>query len=54
MSKKNNSAIPDFSRKKPLPGAKTTAGGASKASLPNPRQPQKPPAKAKNGGRRGT
>ncbi len=54
MSKKNNSAIPDFSRKKQLPGTKSTAVGASKAPLPNPRQPQKPPAKAKNGGRRGT
>lgn len=46
-------AIPDFARKAPLKGGKTEMTG-DKAPKPNPRQPQKPPAKAKNGGRRGT
>lgn len=55
MKKKQHSAIPDFSRKKPVPGGKAVAGGsAEKAHVPSPRQPQKPPAQAKNGGRRGT
>ncbi|MEO7361374.1 MAG: hypothetical protein ABI120_13665 [Gemmatimonadaceae bacterium] len=53
MKKKTNTAIPSFARKKP-----TAAGQPSllneKAHVPNPRQPQKPPAQAKNGGRRGT
>jgi hypothetical protein len=53
MKKKQSSAIPDFSRKRPAPGAKADVSG-EKAHTPNPRQPQKPPAKAKNGGRRGT
>jgi hypothetical protein len=53
MKKKNHSAIPDFSRKRPQPGAKLERAG-DKAHTPNPRQPQKPPTKAKNGGRRGT
>jgi len=53
MKKKNNSAIPDFSRKRPATGDKPVVAG-DKTHTPNPRQPQKPPAKAKNGGRRGT
>ncbi len=53
MKKKNTSAIPDFSRKRPVKGAAPVAA-ADKAHTPSPRQPQKPPAKAKNGGRRGT
>lgn len=54
MKKKQHSAIPDFSRKKPVPGAKTDVSAGDKAHVPSPRQPQKPPAQAKNGGRRGT
>ncbi len=53
MKKKQHSAIPDFSRKKPLPGAKSEVT-SEKSHVPSPRQPQKPPAKSKNGGRRGT
>jgi len=53
MKKKQSSAIPDFSRKRPAQGAKADVAG-DKSQTPNPRQPQKPPAKAKNGGRRGT
>jgi hypothetical protein len=53
MKKKQSSAIPDFSRKRPAGAAKAEVAG-DKAHTPNPRQPQKPPAKAKNGGRRGT
>ncbi|MDQ8160329.1 MAG: hypothetical protein P3B76_05660 [Gemmatimonadota bacterium] len=53
MKKKNNTAVPDFSRQRPVAGAPATAA-AGKSASPNPRQPQKPPAKAKNGGRRGT
>jgi hypothetical protein len=51
MKKKH--AIPDFSRAKPLPGAKS-APSTERAAQPNPRQPQKAPTKSKNGGRRGT
>jgi hypothetical protein len=62
VKKKHATAIPDFSRKRPLAGGKPGEAGASsssgapadKAPQPNPRQPQKPPAKSKNGGRRGT
>ncbi len=53
MKKKHASAIPDFSRKRPAAGDKPAVTG-DKAHTPSPRQPQKPPAKAKNGGRRGT
>ncbi|MES2523675.1 MAG: hypothetical protein V4617_13300 [Gemmatimonadota bacterium] len=53
MKKKSSGAVPDFSRKKPLPGGKPAAPGEQQHK-PNPRQPQKPPAQAKNGGRRGT
>ena len=53
MKKNKHSAIPDFSRTKPLPGAKT-APTAARAPQPNPRQPAKAPTKSKNGGRRGT
>jgi hypothetical protein len=49
--KKN--AIPDFSRKRPTAGATPPATG-EKTVAPNPRQAQKPPAKARGGGRRGT
>ncbi|MBP6773571.1 MAG: hypothetical protein KA154_11285 [Gemmatimonadaceae bacterium] len=51
--KKKHSAVPDFSRAKPVPGAKT-AIAREKAHQPDPRQPQKAPTKSKNGGRRGT
>ena len=47
------STIPDFSRKRPAVGTKPLVAG-DKGPMPNPRQPQKPPTKAKNGGRRGT
>lgn len=53
MKKKNSSAIPDFSRKRPGATGKPVVA-SDKAPTPNPRQPQKAPAKAKNGGRRGT
>lgn len=53
MKKKNSSAVPDFSRKRPSESGKPAAPG-DKTHVPNPRQPQKPPAQAKNGGRRGT
>ena len=53
MKKNKHSAIPDFSRAKPLPGAKS-APTAERAPQPNPRQPSKAPTKSKNGGRRGT
>ena len=53
MKKKHNTAVPDFSRKRPVPGTPTAVVGV-KDALPSPRQPQKPPTTAKNGGRRGT
>ena len=53
MKKKNSSAIPDFSRKRPVVGEKPTAVG-EKSHVPNPRQPAKAPTKSKNGGLRGT
>lgn len=53
MKKKNTSAIPDFSRKRPAADGKPVVTG-EKTHVPNPRQPQKPPSQAKNGGRRGT
>lgn len=53
MKKKQHSAIPDFSRKRPTPGAPKELS-SEHAHTPNPRQPQKAPTKAKNGGRRGT
>lgn len=53
VKKKTNTAIPSFASKKP--GVKgQPAPVVDKAHIPNPRQPQKPPAQAKNGGRRGT
>ena len=53
MKKRNTSAIPDFSRKKPVAGSQPVASG-TKTHAPNPRQKQSAPTKAKNGGRRGT
>lgn len=53
MKKNRHTAIPDFSRTKPLRGAKT-APTTERAPMPNPRQPVKAPTKSKNGGRRGT
>jgi hypothetical protein len=53
MKKKGNTAVPDFSRKRPAADGKAPLN-TEKAPVPNPRQPQKPPAQAKNGGRRGT
>jgi len=53
MKKKQHTAIPDFSRAKPIPGAKQAASG-EKTHQPDPRQPQKSPTKSRNGGRRGT
>jgi hypothetical protein len=53
MKKKHHSEIPDFSRKRPGTVPKPAVAG-EKVHMPNPRQPQKPPTKAKNGGRRGT
>ncbi len=53
MKKKHNVAIPDFSRKRPVPGMPSTAAG-SKSVAPDPRKNHGPPVKAKNGGRRGT
>ena len=50
--KKNS--IPDFSRKRPTASGAKTVASTDKAPTPNTRQPQKPPAQAKNGGRRGT
>ena len=54
MIKKNSSTIPDFSRKRPAAAGAKPAVSGDKAHTPNPRQPQKAPTKAKNGGRRGT
>ncbi len=53
MSKKSQNAIPDFSRKRPADATKPGAASA-KVAVPDPRQPQRPPTKSKNGGRRGT
>jgi len=59
MKKKSNTAVPDFSRKRPGtaktgdPSAQPDAG-SQRSHTPDPRQPQKAPTKAKNGGRRGT
>lgn len=53
MKKKGNTAVPDFSSRKPI-GGKNAPVSTDKPHVPNPRQPQKPPAQAKNGGRRGT
>ncbi|MEP6832392.1 MAG: hypothetical protein ABJB74_03320 [Gemmatimonas sp.] len=53
MKKKTNTAIPSFASKKPGTKAQPVLS-TDKAHVPNPRQPQKPPAQAKNGGRRGT
>ncbi|MEO7521682.1 MAG: hypothetical protein ABIW79_07695 [Gemmatimonas sp.] len=53
MKKKSSSAIPDFSRKRPAVGGKAPAPSTDKQQVPNPRQPQKPPAMPKSGGRRG-
>lgn len=53
MKKKTNTAIPSFARKKPVAGGQPVPL-TDKPHVPNPRQPQKPPAQAKNGGRRGT
>ncbi len=53
MSKKHATAVPDFSRKRPPLGAKSTPVGA-RPPMPNTRQQDPKPVKAKNGGRRGT
>ena len=53
MSKKSQNAIPDFSRKRPLPDGKVEQT-SERTNVPDPRQPQRPPTKSKNGGRRGT
>jgi hypothetical protein len=53
LKKRNTAAIPDFSRKKPLPGGKPVPA-AENSRMPDPRQKQSAPTKAKNGGRRGT
>lgn len=50
---KKKSPIPDFSSKKKTADGKVIVTN-DKSHIPNPRQPQKPPAQAKNGGRRGT
>lgn len=55
MKKRQNVAIPDFSTKRAAKGSGlSTPTAGTKTHQPDPRQPQKPPAKAKNGGRRGT
>jgi len=53
MKKNKHSAIPDFSRAKPVPGAKA-APTTDKAPVPHPRQTVQPPTKARTGGRRGS
>ena len=53
MKKRNSAAIPDFSRKKPGTGG-TPVTSSEKTRMPDPRQKQSAPTKAKNGGRRGT
>lgn len=53
MSKKSQNAIPDFSRKRPIPGGKVEQS-SDRTNVPDPRQPLRPPTKSKNGGRRGT
>ncbi|MDQ6613065.1 MAG: hypothetical protein M3Y64_11565 [Gemmatimonadota bacterium] len=53
MKKKGHASIPDFSSKKKTADGKVVTSN-EKGHIPNPRQPQKPPAQAKNGGRRGT
>jgi hypothetical protein len=53
MKKKTHATIPDFSSKRKTADGKVV-GSNDKQHVPNPRQPQKPPAQAKNGGRRGT
>jgi len=53
MKKRNASAIPDFSSKKPV-GGKPVASAATNVRMPDPRQKAQAPTKSKNGGRRGT
>ena len=53
MKKNKHSAIPDFSRAKPVKGAKP-APTNDKAPVPHPRQTVQPPTKARTGGRRGS
>jgi hypothetical protein len=53
MGKHKHSTIPDFSRAKPVKGAKT-APSNDKAPVPHPRQTVQPPTKARTGGRRGS
>lgn len=52
--KKKRTAVPDFSSKKLKPGEKQDRVASDQRHTPDPRQPQKPPTKSKNGGRRGT
>lgn len=54
MKKNKHSAIPDFSRAKPAPGAAKAAPTKDKAPVPHPRQTVMPPAKSRTGGRRGS
>lgn len=51
---KKTGPIPDFSRKRPAAAGEKPVVAGEKGHTPNPRQPQKAPTKAKNGGRRGT
>jgi hypothetical protein len=53
MKKRNATAVPDFSRRKPAAGGQPVGTG-EKTRMPDPRQKQSAPTKAKNGGRRGT
>jgi hypothetical protein len=53
MKKLKTRAIPDFSRRKPATGDTPVATGEP-SRMPDPRQKQSAPTKAKNGGRRGT
>lgn len=54
MKKLKTGAIPDFSRKKPMAGGKPVSASGEQTRMPDPRQKQSAPTKAKNGGRRGT
>lgn len=53
MSRKHSGAIPDFSRKRPLPGAKSIPVN-ERQPMPAPKQPVQKPTKPKSGGRRGS
>jgi hypothetical protein len=54
MKKKHHTAVPDFSRKRPLkPGATAELAQEKGHHTPDPRQPVKMPTTIKKGGRRG-